>query len=490
MENYNMQNKIELKSIGELLSANFYIPSYQRGYRWDKQQVKDLLDDLLEFIQKGAIGIYCIQPLVVKKDYEANPCLIEEIHNDEDLASIDAKLSRAKLRWDVIDGQQRLTTIFILLAYLHSDKTYSIEYETRKGNMTSNNSLDHIGSRDFLKQITNTVISLGDKEIPMEEAAERNIDFYHMYIAHDTIQKWFGMHTEFDNKFKAKMLEVLKDKVKFIWYESQEDDAIKVFTRLNIGKIALTDAELIKALFLNNSNFKSEYEAQIKLEQIEIAAEWDKIEYALQKDEFWLFFHDLNYGKPTRIDYIFDLIREDDLFKLRNELGDQYDETIGNDGHVTFRYFYELFHRKGKAISSGWLHKTWLSVKEYYQVFEEWYDDLELYHYVGYLIALGRVTASQLKKHYKGDKNQFLEYLIEEIKDSITECKELDRNYGENGEDKTQCRPLLLLFNIQTVIDQNKEMVNDDKYGLGAFYKFPFHLFKKEGHKKQKKAGK
>lgn len=95
MENYNMQNKIELKSIGELLSANFYIPSYQRGYRWDKQQVKDLLDDLLEFIQKGAIGIYCIQPLVVKKDYEANPCLIEEIHNDEDLASIDAKLSRA-----------------------------------------------------------------------------------------------------------------------------------------------------------------------------------------------------------------------------------------------------------------------------------------------------------------------------------------------------------------------------------------------------------
>jgi hypothetical protein len=37
-----------------------------------------------------------------------------------------------------------------------------------------------------------------------------------------------------------------------------------------------------------------------------------------------------------------------------------------------------------------------------------------------------------------------------------------------------------LLHNIKTIIDQNKTLVNDEKYKMPVFYKFPFHLFKKE----------
>ena len=61
-------NTIALRpmAVGELLNYNFFIPSYQRGYRWRILQVKDLLDDIEEFCEKGAKGIYCIQPLVVK----------------------------------------------------------------------------------------------------------------------------------------------------------------------------------------------------------------------------------------------------------------------------------------------------------------------------------------------------------------------------------------------------------------------------------------
>ncbi|MDR2510308.1 MAG: DUF262 domain-containing protein, partial [Spirochaetaceae bacterium] len=64
-----MKNKIELKSIGELLGMNFFIPSYQRGYRWDKQQVEDLLNDIYAFASKDneAKEFYCLQPIVVKK---------------------------------------------------------------------------------------------------------------------------------------------------------------------------------------------------------------------------------------------------------------------------------------------------------------------------------------------------------------------------------------------------------------------------------------
>ena len=108
--------------------------------------------------------------------------------------------------------------------------------------------------------------------------------------------------------------------VRFIWYESVNEDPIKVFTRLNIGKISLTNAELIKALFLNRSNFGENDTEHLKLRQQEIASEWDNIEYTLQNDEFWLFLHEKGYDRPTRIDFIFDLICEQKTSELRDEL--------------------------------------------------------------------------------------------------------------------------------------------------------------------------
>ena len=41
------ENKIELKSVRELLGMKFFIPNYQRGYRWTEQQVLDLLNDII-----------------------------------------------------------------------------------------------------------------------------------------------------------------------------------------------------------------------------------------------------------------------------------------------------------------------------------------------------------------------------------------------------------------------------------------------------------
>ena len=44
------ENNVSLKTINDLLEYNFFIPSYQRGYRWTERQVKDLLDDIWEFM--------------------------------------------------------------------------------------------------------------------------------------------------------------------------------------------------------------------------------------------------------------------------------------------------------------------------------------------------------------------------------------------------------------------------------------------------------
>ena len=60
------ENKIKETAVAELLGMNFFIPGYQRGYRWTEQQVNDLLNDINEFEPENG-SWYCLQPLVTKK---------------------------------------------------------------------------------------------------------------------------------------------------------------------------------------------------------------------------------------------------------------------------------------------------------------------------------------------------------------------------------------------------------------------------------------
>lgn len=353
------------------------------------------------------------------------------------------------------------------------EKSYELEYETRTE------------SKDFLNDIS----------IKNNAEAESNIDFYHMHKAYVTISNWFNGK---DESLKTMFLETIKSKVQFIWYETKEAHPIEVFTRLNIGKIALTDSELIKALFLNASNFKNQDQDSVRLQQIEIANEWDEIEYTLQNDEFWLFIqNELKYSKPTRIDYIFDLIRKQDALELKELLtentkisninldekelkkivNEKYSEEIGIDEHTIFRYFYLYFNLNKHKIDSEWLRQTWLIIKRYFLIFKEWFNDLELYHYVGFLVERGEKIESLIKK-YDGEKESFVNYVKIRIKDNLKSCNNLQQEY-EKGKPKTACYPILLLYNLQTVIAQNKKL-EENKYGMSIFYKFPFHLMKKE----------
>lgn len=460
-------NNLKLISINDLLGMKFHIPTYQRGYRWQEQQVIDLLNDILEFKENKSRTqeeIYCIQPLVVKFRDKVTLDSIKEANSIDEVKSI------LKGSWDVIDGQQRLTTIHILLSYLEPKlpNKYSIEYATHRNDCNDDNIP---GSKELLDSLHEEAFRNSDDYGKIKDS---NIDYFHICQTYQVVSKWFDEH----KVDKAGFLSVLKSKVQFIWYETEEADPIRVFTRLNIGKIALTDSELIKALFLNKANFGDTNSESVRLQQIEVASEWDKIEYALQNEEFWLFLHEVGWSKPTRIDFIFDLIRE------KKDYG-AYDK-LGHDEHKTFRYFYEHFKNNKSEIDAEWIRKTWKKVKTYYQIFEEWYNNLEFYHYVGFLIHHGE-KLDKLIELYKNDKNSFKGKLIELIKTKLKNCSDLERVYGEDGEKKTECRPLLILFNIQSVINENLELIKDEKYKLGTFYKFPFHLFKKEGKKKNGK---
>ena len=451
------ENKIELKSVSELLGMKFFIPSYQRGYRWTEQQVKDLLNDVNEFQPEKNKDTneetwYCLQPLVVRKMEERDFRLEKEADKKD--------------WYEVIDGQQRLTTIFLTIHYFNEmwvgkQKTPlpTIKYATRND------------SYEFLKCLE---INNNQEAVAQGAPFKDYIDYHYMKLAYSTIHKWaIGMGNSFNNNdFQSKFIY----RTKVIWYESVDEDPVKVFRRLNNGKIKLTDAELIKALMLNRSNFGEDNDEHLKLRQQEIASEWDNIEYAMQNDEFWLFLRNVDendkYKHSTRIDFIFDLICK------QHSLGNF--DNIGTDEHKTFRYFYEYFHTGNKNGAEKIKH-CWTEVKKYYQTFQEWYNDLELYHYVGYLIHQEE-NLDGLYKLWNNErtKESFISILKEKIKEKIKKCNDLAKQYEINGPSKTTSKPLLLLHNIQTIINQNNQLKSKEEYKLAVFYKFPFHIFKKE----------
>ena len=449
-----MMNTLELKSIAELQDMAFYIPAYQRGYRWTHQQVKDLLKDILEFSEKkGNVGIYCLQPLVVVKRLSDEDSVMKRIHEAKDLSEVRHLL---KEQWEVVDGQQRLTTIRLILEALQQPHFYDIEYETRKD------------SASFLDGIMNGIPNSDVKE---------NIDYYHIKQAVNFINDWLN------RKDIDRFRNVLLHQVKFIWYETQESNPKEVFTRLNIGKISLTNAELIKALLLNKSNFESNDYGKVRLHQQEIAMEWDVIEYSLQSNEFWLFLNEPGNERPTRIDFIFDMICQEDMLHCKDA-----QEIQMSDDLKTFRYFnyyFETQKQKEEAIQT-----IWEKVKEIFQTLQEWFDDKELYHYIGFLICIGK-SVNRIYREWTryATKSAFREnYLMKAIKESIR-YKDIENTVYEvdaevpqklKGEVKQNCRPILLLHSLQTVINQNDVLAENEKYREGVFYKFPFHLYKSE----------
>lgn len=484
------KNQIKLMPVKELLGMNFFIPGYQRGYRWKTRQVEDLLDDIYEFMQSGKDGKYCLQPLVVKSSVSKD-CLLNKLNEalkekENDIQSAYQVLKDYQ-RWDVVDGQQRLTTIYILLSYLDKTKApYTLQYETR------------YGSQKFLENIRN---SQNTNDSPK---ATDNIDYWHMANTFRVIDSWFSNNTKNKENFKEYLLE----RTEFIWYETTEDP-IEVFTRLNIGKISLTNAELVKALFLNKANYGDQYIAS--LQQNEIALEWDRIEYTLQKNDFWNFIHNNEYNQPTRIDFILDLV-----VNLKNKSNWKVEKKlIGTDEYKTFRYFYQLFEKvnknktnKGNFISSH--NDIWNEIKKTFDLFVEWYNDLEFYHYIGFLVVCSERKKKDFDfegcfnvwyngkensraKEYDTNKTGFVEYLKDNIKEAIkitikkdklndkTVTKWEDLVFDqEDGPAKTACFSLLLLFNVQTIINRNLHFKTAPKFNSTDFQRFPFHLFKNE----------
>lgn len=388
-----------LRSIDDIgTDAHFFIPSYQRGYRWDETQVLNLLDDLHEFMENlneftdssSTKGFYCLQPVVVRNNGDK--------------------------RFEVIDGQQRLTTIAILLKCLQKP-AYQITYESRPESQNMLEQIDYYATQPA-----------------------GNVDHHYFKEAYSTIQRWLDEKTQSKMSFSTKFFITLAERVKVIWYEvDQSANAYDLFLKLNVGKIQLTSAELIKAVLLQPRN---------EHERIELSLEWEAMEHRLQDDWFWYFLED-SQTYENRIEWLFDVL-------------------VDNLGKNQDRYytFYHVLKRPN----------FWQEVRELYARLREWYDDRTVYHFIGYLTDTSqrKQTVPELLNLYHSkqveSKTDFIEALRRIVRktlpDHLNDLKELD--YGSES-DKKLIKQVLLLLNLA----EEMEMEHGSS-------RFPFHYYKQE----------
>ena len=392
---------LETKPVGDI-TGKFFIPSYQRGYRWGKNEVERLLDDVYSIGEaSGRTKNYCLQPIVVRR--------------------------KAEDEFELIDGQQRLTTLFLIYKYMHAaagafikDAKFTLSYDTREK------------SAEFLENIN-------------PELKADNIDFWFMSGAYETIDKWF----QNKNDIATAMMHInayFAENVKVIWYEVGEDeDAIELFARLNIGKIPLTSAELVKAMFLSRDN----NEEMDRRKQEEISLQWDNIEKELNDDRLWYFLINPSMRKyRTKIDLVLDLMAE----KAPRE----------PDVYYTFFKFDQM--RQEKSLTD-----IWRDIRDTFLIMKDWFGNHTLYHKIGYLITSGyeKGSLSNIYKLSQGKtKTQFRQELETLIKDSI----KIKDNYGELSYEKpADCNKitgLLLLFNVESVLKngESTQWFPFDKY--------------------------
>jgi hypothetical protein len=359
------------------IEGDFFIPAYQRGYRWGEQEVGRLLDD----IRDSPGPRYYLQPIVVKR--------------------------RGDGSWELVDGQQRLTTLYLVLQYMKREQlqnvepTYSLTYETRPG------------SQSYLQRLS-------------DDEARSNIDFFHMFRAYKCIESWFeafGHRRQHEaNQFYGSLFE----KVQVLWYEAPDQmDSTLLFTRLNVGRIPLTDAELVKALLL--TRHRKNHSGTDR--SLEFAAQWDAFERDLQVPEVWAFVTVEDESQATHMSLLLD--------------------TLAGGPPPPARPLFYTFEALRSTIEAD-EYEFWNRVVDLHSLVIGWYEDRDLFHKVGFLIADGDKFADLVGLALGRGRSAFEAELDHRIRRrlNLSANRLLELSYERDGE---KCQQALLLMNVETV---------------------------------------
>lgn len=404
--------KSGLVSLGSL-KGRFVIPAYQRGYRWGSAQAARFLDDFQEFAAGGAKTFF-LQPLVI------------------------SAREGAYETYELIDGQQRLTTLFLLdaalsrLRGLHkSALRFELEYESRPG------------LKEFLAKLARGF------EFP-PEYIESSLDFHCLYEAWQSARAWLAGREPAGGP--AAFHEKLLSRVKFLWHDAGLDKSstpAQKFIRINSGRIPLSDGELCRALFLmpRNHDFSNEFSGGAEKAEknapdgprrlrykrlVTIGAEWDQMERALWDPAFWSFAGGGKYKDPVRMGL---------LLCLHNGIPA---EDAGE--RPCFEKYSAIF--KERSQDAG---QAWAGLLQSMERLQYWFQDNDYYHWIGYLTAMGgpEKLSCLLARARELEEDEFKSLLREEIRASLSQDGPPPLDDLTFINNYAMCKSVLFLFNIE-----------------------------------------
>lgn len=412
-------------SISDLNGKVFVIPFYQRGYRWTANEAKRLFSDLLEFANNNEVE-YCLQPIVLQSG-------LQKEKGWDNFPSGSKEIMR------VVDGQQRLTTIAILLNELGIQKEWDIYYVTEK--RTLSECLNRTGNGSMIERIEAGEAPLNaDENLPINEYFRNEVRTAFSDVLDRKFEDKNLLIDLMDGK--KKLIDGRIKTISFLRYDilsNTDGEGQEVFLRLNDGKTPLTSSELIRALYMvNTSGLPTQ-------EQMEISKEWEIIENTLCDEQFWLMFNSKGLsGTPTRIDLLFALV-----------VGASLEATKANPRIV--------FEKMDDPEPN--LQTIWHNVLKCFWWMQSCYNDIEVFNYLCWIREFTDISARTIYDNWCNypKPEDFKKSVIAIIQNKFNGKKIEAFTYDC---DKDELRALFVLLNLLEC-NHNKE-------------RFRFDLYKKE----------
>ena len=365
-----MRNK-NFYSVEEYFKKGTYvIPYYQRGYKWSLgEEGKTSLDKLLEDL---------------KKAFLQNP--------DQDYHLQGITVQKEEGKYILVDGQQRTTSLFLILLYL------SVNHEINISELIGNKNEPRLEYkvRKSVEDWIKTKYSAGG--IQSSNAEEQDITA--LEKAWEMIARFFNETDESSSDFVAHkdFANFVLEKVKIIFVVLNTDPE-KVFSMMNKDKAVMTQTDLVKAKLLSEASRQAfadldthedgSHEWQINHLRSHFAREWDAWRKWWECDDVQdVFGGSIGVLTPPLKDK---KPNEPKLNALLNLYWHIYKEKDGSmlAEELTHKNLLEEFSRlisdqdqakKNKRIEAV---ETFDGLRQTQKILEEWFDNPVIYNWIG-----------------------------------------------------------------------------------------------------------
>ncbi|MDH1603901.1 DUF262 domain-containing protein [Empedobacter sp. GD03739] len=447
---YNLEELFVSDGLLETLSAtNYYIGAYQRGYKWKSNAAHDQVPLFLTDVYEAFIDNqeeYYLQYITIKRNDECKDLL------------------------EVIDGQQRLTTISILFyCFEKAFGFYNITKDIVQYERYNN------------RRIFEEIILMDEENDEGNVILKKKQDIFYLYHAKKCILNFL----ELLDKVEAEAFyNYYRQKVKIII--NLEDDttaAEEIFSNLNDNKVELNNLYLIKGLLFTKSTRKDNDDdnfIHIQEKRNRIARNWDDMDNWLRSEQQnQLFFYNYKLvnskegflGLNPLLNALKPIVKECNDERL-DKINKFYDNlSIAKEQSDTYKLF-NLYNEGLQNFEEAniQLDKIYLTSKR----LRNWFKNNELYNLLGFFTCTGGNIDNILSLGVSDLKEKLYQHLYNQLFIKNKKIQDLVYNVPK---DKSKLDKIFLALNVFPLV-KIKDSKGFDIHVIDWSNRFDFHTYR------------